>query len=243
MRGREETAACLERKGWRRVDREVQAKKTEAVTEPNSRTGQNQLWEGEKSLAGIQGRRGTFYERQLEGDKVLAKSSEKLEEERARTEKQKAILESVYEDITQRGHDIMVGEPEVDARKETVNLSFPVVIKSNPFISSKIQELNQNKFGKEINYVTYKNFEQRLEQVYFILELVLTGGESFICHAPRNLTKYETDGEFLSVDDKPSTWNIMISVPLQTMKRMTSVRGGFVERAPGSVCEVSKNSK
>lgn len=234
---------CMERKGWRQIGGEDQVKKPDIATGSNLVSEQDQLLEREKSLTGTQGKAGPAYERQIEVDKLLAKSSEKQEQDKARSDKQKVLLDLVYEDILQRGHDIVIGEPEANQHKEMANLSFPVVIKTDPIISSKIYDLNQNGFGKELSDRTYKNFEQRLDNLYFSLELVLGEEKSLGCYASKNLTQYETDGEFLSVNDKPSTWNISISVPIQTAKRMTGVRGRFIEGRRGSVCGVVRINK
>jgi outer membrane protein assembly factor BamE (lipoprotein component of BamABCDE complex) len=212
-------------------------------TEQKSTVDPLEIEKAQKPFPNVQGKEGQFYERKIDGDKLLAKSAENQGQDALRLNNQKAILDSVYEDILQRGHTIIVGDPESNARKLKAELNFPVLIKSDFAVGSKIHELKRNGFGKDLSAETYRNFEQRLDNIYFILQLVLQSGEFFACHAPINLTKYDTDGEFLSVDDEPSTWSIKISVPMQSMKELTSVGGRFAEGPQGSACEITMGSK
>jgi hypothetical protein len=204
---------------------------------------QDQLREQEKSFASIQRREGVFYERLIAGDEVFAKASQQLEEKKTRAESQKVIVDSIYEDIVQRGHEIIVGEPAIDAHKGTADLTFPVVIRADPALSAKIRDMTRSSFGQELNYAIYRKFEQRLDNLSFVLELVLAGGDSFACSVPRHLTKFQTNGEFLSIEDQPSNWNIRISVPIEMTRRITSIRGSFAEGALGSLCGVTRNEQ
>jgi hypothetical protein len=203
---------------------------------------QDRLREQEKVLAAIQKRESAFYARLLTGKDLYAKVEQQLTEERDRAQSKKMNISMVFEDIAQRGHDIIVGEPEVKARLEDkgqADLYFPVSITGNPAIRGRIKEALASA-GGELSNATYRKFEQRLENLWFVLEVSLKDGGTRVCYVPRHLTKFQPDGEFVSMEEGQSNWRIRMTVPIPTIKEIISARGRFMEEMPGSACGVAR---
>jgi len=216
---------------------------THPPSAPEREAVQDRLREQEKALTNIQKRESTFYARLLTGKDLHAKVEQQLADERDRAQKKKLSASMVFEEIAQRGHEIIVGESEVKARiedKGQADLYFPVSITGNAAIRSRIKEALASA-GGELNNATYRKFEQRLENLWFVLELLLKNGGTRVCYVPRHLTKFQPDGEFVSMEEGQSKWRIRMTVPIPIIKEIVSVRGRFMEEMPGSACGVARN--
>ena len=216
---------------------------THPASAPEREAVHDRLREQEKALTNIQKRESTFYARLLTGKDLHAKVEQQLADERDRAQKKKLSASMVFEEIAQRGHEIIVGEPEVKARLEDkgqADLYFPVSITGNPAIRGRIKEALASA-GGELSNATYRKFEQRLENLWFVLELLLKDGGTRVCYVPRHLTKFQPDGEFVSMEEGRSKWRIRMTVPIPIIKEIVSVRGKFMEEMPGSACGVARN--
>lgn len=210
---------------------------------PEREATQDRLREQEKVLTNIQMRERTFYARLLTGKDLHAKAEQQLADERDRAQKKKMTMSMVFEAIAQRGHEIIVGEPEVKARLEDkgqADLYYPVSITGNPDIRGRIKDALASA-GGELSNATYRKFEQRLENLWFVLELLLKDGGTRVCYVPRHLTKFNADGEFVSMEEGQSKWRVRMTVPIPTIKEIVSARGRFMEEMPGPPCGVARN--
>lgn len=206
-------------------------------------SAKDRLREQEKVLANIQKRESSFYARLLTGKDLHAKVEQQLADERDRAQKKRMTMSMVFEEIAQRGHDIIVGEPEVKARLEDkgqADLYFPVSITGNPALRGRIKEALASA-GGELSNAAYRKFEQRLENLWFVLEILLKNGGARVCYVPRHLTKFQADGEFVSMEEGRSNWRIRMTVPIPMIKEIVSARGRFMEEMPGSPCGVARN--
>ncbi len=212
------------------------------MSAPEREAAQDRLREQEKALANIQKRENTFYARLLTGKDLHAKVEQQLADERDRAQKKQLTMSTVFEEIARHGHEIIIGEPDVKARLEDkghADLYYPVSITGNPALQGRIKEALASA-GGELNNATYRKFEQRLENLWFILELLLKNGGTRVCYVPRHLTKFHADGEFVSMEEGQSKWMIRMTVPIPTIKEIVSARGKFMEEMPGSLCGVAR---
>ena len=203
---------------------------------------QSRLREKGQSLAKIQKRENALYERLLTGEDLHAKAEQQLTDERDRVKKRTMTVSTLVDEIAQHGHDITVGEPEVKARLEEkgqADLYFPVSITGNPAMRGKIKEALASS-GGELNNATYRKFERRLANVWFVLEVLLRNGDRRVCYVPTHLTKFQADGEFVTMEDGRSNWKIRMTLPLPTIKEIVSAQGKFMEAMPGSACGVAR---
>jgi hypothetical protein len=226
-------------------------KEVERLKEPSAKAGasvperaltQDRLREKEHALAKIQKRESAFYERFLKGEDLHAKAEQQLTDERDRAQKKKMTVSTLFDEIADHGHEISIGEPEVKARLEEkgqADLYFPVAITGNPAMRGKIKEAWASS-GGELNNVTYRKIERRLANLWFVLELSLKNGDRRVCYVPTHVTKFQTDGEFVSMEEGRSNWKIRISLPLPTIKEIASVQGRFMEAMPGSACGIAR---
>ena len=203
---------------------------------------QSRLREKEQSLAKIQKRENALHERILAGEDLHAKAEQQLTDERDRVKRKSMTVSSLVDEIAQHGHDISVGEPEVKARLEEkgqADLYFPVSITGNQAMRGKIKEALASS-GGELNNASYRKFERRLANVWFVLEVLLRNGDRRVCYVPTHLTKFQADGEFVSMEEGRSNWKIRMTLPLPTIKDIVSVQGKFMEAMPGSACGVAR---
>lgn len=215
--------------------------KTRSSTQERAST-QDLLREKERALTKIQRRESAFYERVLKGEDLHAKAEQQLSEERDRAKKKTMTLSALFEEIADHGHDITIGEPDVKARLEEkgqADLYFPVAIIGNPAMRGKIKEAFASS-GGELNNATYRKVERRLANLWFVLEVRIKNGDRRVCYVPTPLTKFQADGEFLSMEEGRSHWKIRMSLPLSTIKEIASVQGRFMEAMPGSACGIAK---
>ncbi|HEX2054953.1 MAG TPA: hypothetical protein VHF07_00575, partial [Nitrospiraceae bacterium] len=139
-------------------------------------------------------------------------------------------------------HDIAIGEPEVKVRAEEkgqADLYFPVGISGNPAMRSKIKEALASS-GGELNHATYRKLERRLANLWFVLEVRLRNGDRRVCYVPTPLSKFQPDGEFVSMEEGRSNWKVRMSFPLPTIKEIAGVQGEFMEAMPGSACGIAR---
>ena len=151
-------------------------------------------------------------------------------------------VSTLFDEIVRAGHDVIIGEPEVKARiedKGQADLYFPVGITGNPAMPGKIKEALASS-GGELNHATYRKLERRLANIWFVLEVRLKDGDRRVCYVPTPLTKFQADGEFVSMEEGRSNWKVRISLPLATIKEIAGVQGGFMEAMPGSACGIAR---
>lgn len=224
------------------VDRLKEPSAKSGASSPERALTQDRLREKEQALAKIQKRESAFYERLLKGEDLHAKAEQQLAEERDRAKKKTMTVSTLFEEIADHGHEIIIGEPEVKARLEEkgqADLYFPVAITGNPAMRGKIKEAWASS-GGELNNATYRKIERRLANLWFVLELLLKNGDRRVCYVPTHVTKYQADGEFVSMEEGRSNWKIRISLPLPTIKEIASVQGRFMEAMPGSACGIAR---
>jgi hypothetical protein len=221
------------------------------LKEPSAKSGasapeqaltQDRLREKEHALAKIQRRESAFYERLLKGEDLHAKVEQQLADERDRAKRKTMTVSTLFEEIADHGHDIVIGEPEVKARLEEkgqADLYFPVAITGNPAMRGKIKEAWASS-GGELNNATYRKIERRLANLWFVLELLLKGGDRRVCYVPTHVAKFQADGEFVSMEEGRTNWKVRISLPLPTIKEIASVQGRFMEAMPGSACGIAR---
>jgi hypothetical protein len=215
---------------------------SEGTAGADREAAQSRLREKEQSLAKIQRRESALYERLLTGEDLHAKAEQQLTDERDRVKRKTMTVSSLVDEIAQHGHDISVGEPEVKARLEEkgqADLYFPVAITGNQAMRGKIKEALASS-GGELNNASYRKFERRLANVWFVLEVLLRDGSRRVCYVPTHLTKFQADGEFVSMEEGRSNWKIRMTLPLPTIKDIVSVQGKFMEAMPGSACGVAR---
>jgi hypothetical protein len=203
---------------------------------------QDRLREKELALAKLQKREGSFFERMLKGEDLHAKAEQQLAEERDRSKKKTMTISTLFEEIAQHGHNITIGEPEVKARAEEkgqADLYFPVGISGNPVMRNKIKEAFASS-GGELNHATYRKLERRLANLWFVLEVRLKNGDRRICYVPTPLSKFQADGEFVSMEEGRTNWKVRMSLPLPTIKEIAGVQGEFMEAMPGSACGIAR---
>jgi hypothetical protein len=224
------------------VDKSKNAEGKGGAAPADRDAAQSRLREKEQSLAKIQKRESALYERLLTGEDLHAKAEQQLTEERDRVKKKIMTVSTLVDEIAQHGHDITVGEPEVKARLEEkgqADLYFPVSITGNPAMRGKIKEALASS-GGELNNASYRKFERRLANVWFVLEVLLRNGDRRVCYVPTHLTKFQADGEFVSMEEGKSNWKIRMTLPLSTIKDIVSAQGKFMEAMPGSACGVAR---
>jgi hypothetical protein len=203
---------------------------------------QDRLREKELALSKIQKRESSFFERVLKGEDLHAKAEQQLADERDRSKKKTMTISTLFDAIVHDGHDITIGEPEVRARNEDkgqADLYFPVGITGNPAMPGKIKEAFASS-GGELNHVTYRKLERRLANLWFVLEVRLKDGDRRVCYVPTPLTKFQADGEFVSMEEGRSNWKVRMSLSLSTIKEIAGVQGGFMEAMPGSACGIAR---
>jgi flagellar biosynthesis GTPase FlhF len=221
---------------------QLKASKAGDSTTYDSEIVRERIREQEKAFARIQQQEIAFYERLLKGKELHAKAEQQLAEQRNRPQKQSATLNAIFEDILHQGHEIRIGEPEVKARLEEkgqADLYFPLSITGNAAVRGRVKE-GFASLGGEISNATYRKMEQRLANIWFVLEVTLADGSSRGCYVPTHLSKFQTDGEFISMEEGQSRWKIRIAMPIAAIKDITTVRGRFMESMPGSACGVSR---
>lgn len=230
------------------LDREVDSlrasSKQEDATSVARSLAQERSREHGSALEGIQKREGALYERLITGSKLHAEAERQLAEQRRRPHKQSDATAMVFEEILRRGHEITIGEPEVKARlqeKGQADLYFPVSIKGNEAVQATIKEVLAS-VGGELRNATYRKFTQRLQNLWFVLELSLGDGSSQVCYVPVHIDKFRPDGEFVTMEEGQSKYKLRISVPLASVRDIKSVRGRFMESMPGSACGLSRIS-
>ena len=226
-------------------------KEVERLKEPSAKSGasaaeqaltQDRLREKEHALAKIQRRESAFYERLLKGEDLHAKAEQQLADERDRAKRKTITVSTLFEEIADHGHDIVIGEPEVKARLEEkgqADLYFPVTITGNPAMRGKIKEAWASS-GGELNNATYRKIERRLANLWFVLELLLKNGDRRVCYVPTHVAKFQADGEFVSMEEGRTNWKVRISLPLPTIKEIARVQGQFMEAMPGSACGIAR---
>jgi hypothetical protein len=231
---------------YARLEKEVSSLKEllaqPRIQENDRQVAQDRLRDQEKALAGIQRQEGVFFERLLSGKDLHSRAEQQLADKNLRAQNQKATAEVIYQVIAERGHEIMIGEPEIETRlgdQGKANLIFPVSIKANPSVQAKVREASKS-FGGDFAYGEYRKLEKRLEDLSFVLEIVGQTGSTYICNAPRHVSLYQGDGDFIGVGSGPDHYNVRITVPLYVIKEMTSVRGKFVEGTPGDLCGLTR---
>jgi hypothetical protein len=94
--------------------------------------------------------------------------------------------------------------------------------------------------GGELNNVTYRKLERRLANLWFVLQVRLKNGDQRVCYVPTPLSKFQADGEFVSMEESRSNWKVRMSLPLATIKEITGVQGQFMETMPGSACGIAR---
>lgn len=103
---------------YTRLEREVSSLKEllaqPRIQENDRQLAQDRLRDQEKVLAGIQRQEGVFFERLLSGEDLHSKAQQQLSEKKLRAQNQKATATVLYQDIAERGHEITIGEPEVE---------------------------------------------------------------------------------------------------------------------------------
>jgi hypothetical protein len=226
----------------RDVDRPKNSEDAGSTAAADRDAPQSRLREKEQSLARIQKRENALYERLITGEDLHAKAEQQLTDERDRVKKRTMTVSTLVDEIAQRGHEITVGEPEVKARLEEkgqADLYFPVSITGNPAMRGKIKEALASS-GGELNNASYRKFERRLANVWFVLEVLLRNGDRRVCYVPTHLTKFQADGEFVTMEDGRSNWKIRMTLPLSTIKEIVSAQGKFMEAMPGSACGVAR---
>jgi hypothetical protein len=223
----------------------------ELLKQSSSKTGgspqeraqqQDRLREKELALSKIQKRESSLFERLLKGEDLHAKAEQQLTEERDRLKKKTTTVSTLVDEIAQHGHDITIGEPEVKARiedKGQADLYFPVAITGNPAMQGKIKEALTSS-GGELNNATYRKFERRLANLWFVLEVRLRDGDRRVCYVPTPMTKFQADGEFVSMEEGRSNWKVRMSLPLPTIKEIAGVQGRFMEAMPGAACGIAR---
>ncbi len=224
------------------VDTLKDSKRKRDAALPEQDTTQSRAREKEQALAKVQKQEHALYERLLTGEDLHAKAEQQLVDERSRVKKRTMTVSTLVEHIAQHGHDITIGEPEVKARLEEkgqADLYFPVSITGNAAMPGKIKEALASS-GGELNNTTYRKFERRLANVWFVLEVLLRDGDRRVCYVPTHLTKFQADGEFVSMEAGRSNWKIRMTLPLSTIKEIASVQGKFMEAMPGSACGVAR---
>jgi hypothetical protein len=215
---------------------------TKAVAAQERAQQQERLREKELALAKIQKRESFLFERLLKGEDLHAKAEQQLAEERDRSQRKTITVSALFEEIARHGHDITIGEPDVKARIEDKgqgDLYFPVTISGNPAMRSKIKEALASS-GGELNNATYRKFERRLANLWFVLEVRLKNGDQRVCYVPTPLTKFQADGEFVSMEEGRSHWKVRMTLPLPTIKEIAGVQGRFMEAMPGSACGIAR---
>jgi hypothetical protein len=203
---------------------------------------QDRLREKELALAKIQKRESSLFERLLKGEDLHAKAEQQLADERDRSKKKTLTISTLFDEIAHHGHDIVVGEPDVKARVEDkgqADLYFPVGITGNPAMRGKIKEALTSS-GGELNNATYRKLERRLANLWFVVEVRLKGGDQRVCYVPTPLTKFQADGEFVSMEEGRSNWKVRMTLPLATIKEIAGVQGRFMESMPGSACGIAR---
>lgn len=230
---------------YSRLEREVTSLK-ELLARPRIQDGdrqiaQDRLRDQEKALSTIQRHEGAFFERLLSGKDLYARAEQQLLEKRLQAQNQRAAAETIYQEIAEHGHEITIGEPEIETHlgdQGKADLTFPVSIKPNPLVRAKVGDARKL-FGESFSYVSYRKLEKRLENLSFVLEIVGKTGDRYICNVPRHISLYQGDGEFIDVGTGPNHYNVRMTAPLVAIREMTSVRGKFVEGAPGDLCGIS----
>ncbi|HJR75783.1 MAG TPA: hypothetical protein VJ805_02385 [Nitrospiraceae bacterium] len=203
---------------------------------------QDRLREKELALARMQKRESALFERLLKGEDLHAKAEQQLAEEQERLKKKTTTVSTLVDEIAHHGHDITIGEPEVKARiedKGQADLYFPVAITGNPAMRGKIKEALTSS-GGELNNATYRKFERRLANLWFVLEVRLKDGDRRVCYVPTPMTKFQADGEFVSMEEGRSNWKVRMSLPLPTIKEIAGVQGRFMEAMPGTACGIAR---
>lgn len=228
------------------LDQEVdslRASTAHADTDPATRSlAQERFREHGSALEGLQKREGALYERLITGSKLHAEAERQLAEQRRRPHRQSDATAMVFEEILRRGHEITIGEPEVKARlqeKGQADLYFPVSITGNDAVQVTIKNVLAS-LGGELRNATYRKFTQRLQNLWFVLELSLGDGSSQVCYVPVHIDKFRPDGEFVTMEEGQSRYKLRISVPLASVREIKSVRGRFMESMPGSACGLSR---
>jgi hypothetical protein len=94
--------------------------------------------------------------------------------------------------------------------------------------------------GGELNNATYRKLERRLANLWFVVEVRLKGGDQRVCYVPTPLTKFQADGEFVSMEEGRSNWKVRMTLPLATIKEIAGVQGRFMESMPGSACGIAR---
>ena len=131
-------------------------------------------------------------------------------------------ISTLFDEIADHGHEIAIGEPEVKARVEDkghADLYFPVGITGNPAMRGKIKDALASS-GGELNNATYRKVERRLANLWFVLEVRLKNGDRRVCYVPTPLSKFQADGEFVSMEEGRTNWKVRMSLPLPTIKEI-----------------------
>jgi hypothetical protein len=217
----------------------------EMLKQSSSKAGaaQDRLREKELTLAKIQKRETSLFERLLKGEDLHAKAEQQLAEERDRSKKKTMTISTLFDEIAHHGHDIVIGEPDVKARVEDkgqADLYFPVGITGNPAMRGKIKEAFASS-GGELNNATYRKLERRLANLWFVLQVRLKNGDQRICYVPTSLSKFQADGEFVSMEEDRSNWKVRMSLPLSTIREIAGVQAQFMETMPGAACGIARS--
>jgi|CXWL01.1.fsa_nt_gi hypothetical protein len=230
---------------YSRLEREVTSLKEllarPRIQDDDRQIAQDRLRDQEKALSTIQRQEGVFFERLLSGKDLYARAEQQLTEKKLRARNQRATAEAIYQEIVERGHEITIGDPEIETHlgdQGKADLTFPVSIKPNPSVRAKVGDARKS-FGESFGYADYRRLEKQLENLSFVLEIVSKTGSTYICNVPRHVSLYQGDGEFIDVGTGPNNYNVRITVPLIAIREMTSVRGKFADSAPGNSCGIT----
>ncbi len=214
----------------------------------------NQIREREKAFVVIQRREETFFERLVSGERLFAQAEAQIakehaaeEEKQACLQKSKVILNDLYQRILQ-DYVIAVGEPQIAAARQDfgqVDFTVPITAKASKAIQGDVVEANRSLCLDKIEYLDryelYGGFQARLDSLNFILEGVLSDGETYVCHAGNAAKpiKMDLDGENLLVlSERPYNFRATMKIPQDALKKLEKVRGKIVSGKPGVLCGI-----